>query len=244
MKNILIESLDSYTSNAKLVLLFSIPFIIAFLIPMLAPLPTYISGGAIFLRTASLFANNLSAFGIAVIIVSLFFSLLFISFAIVAIALVIKSQKTHTRISERIMSSVERYIGKVFVLLLFYLLAVLFANVIGYMVNAQQWLTPLVGFLLFLLIFYAPGSIVIGEKRIANAVRESISLLFRQPGYVALWLIAIVVAVSLLDYAIVHVTGTVAGAYIMLLANSLLVLPYFVIMQIESYMRKFALLKH
>src|SRR5208283_1280520 len=96
MSNILKDSWETYSNNIRLVLLFSIPFIIAFLIPLLAPLPTYVSSGAIFLRSASIF-QNINAIGVSIIILSLFLSLLFLSFAFVAISLIVKGARTYTR---------------------------------------------------------------------------------------------------------------------------------------------------
>ena len=89
MVNVLSYSFDFYAKHLRLIMLFSISFLIAFVIPGLAPLPTYNDAGAIFIRTASIFVN-LNAISASIIVASVFFSLLFLSFAIVAINILVK----------------------------------------------------------------------------------------------------------------------------------------------------------
>ena len=243
MANIIMESLSTYTENMRFVLLFSIPFIIAFLIPMFAPLPTYISAGAIFLRSASI-SMNMSAVSLAVIVIALFISLLFISFAFVAISLIVKAKKTYKNTPTSVLKGIERYISKVFIVLLVYALLLIIANFIGYYIGAEAVLTALVGFIGFIFIFYVPSAIVVDDKRIGRAFKDNMKMMAKLPQYFLLWLFLIIVVVSVLDYILIHITGTIAAEYLMLLINSVFVLPYFVIFQSEAYMKKFPLLKH
>ncbi len=242
MGSVLSDTSETYRENLKLVLLFSVPFVIAFLIPLLAPFPTYISSGAIFIRSASIF-TNLDFFTVAVILVALIFSLLFISFAYVAISLIVKSRKTRLAISQRVLHDIEKYIGKVFTVLLIYTLILMAANVIGYMLNIQTFLTDLVGFFGFLFIFYAPSAIVVDNVGVLRSMKNSIRLVFHSPQYFVIWLVLVTLAISVIDLVFVSILG-IWATYIVLLIVSLLVLPYFVIFQAESYMRRFAILKH
>jgi len=243
MGSLLEDSWDTYASNIRLVLLFSIPFIIAFLIPLLAPLPTYISSGGIFIRTASVFLN-ITAFGLVVIVVSLFLSLLFLSFAFVAISLIVKAKRTYTKHPGSVLRDVEKYTARVFVVLLAYAFVLTIVNIGSYFLGLEQVLTPLVGFFLFMAIFYAPTAIVIDNKKISTALNQSARMAAREPQYFLLWIALITVVVALLDYVIIHATGTLLSSYIFLVVNSLLVLPYFVIFQAEAYMKRFSILKH
>ena len=242
MGNVLADSFETYAGNLKLVLLFSIPFIIASIIPFFAPLPTYISTGAIFLRSASIF-SNISFTSLAVIIAAFFFSMLFISFAFVAISLIVKSKRTHTKIATSAIKGIEKYIGKVLAILLAYAIALAVANVIGYYIGMEALVTGAVGFFGFMLIFYAPSAVVIDDKRIGRSVKDSLKLIRREPQYFLLWLLLLVAVVTILDFAFIEAAG-ILGSYIMLLVNSLFVLPYFVILMSESYMKKFPILKH
>ncbi|MDE1768538.1 MAG: hypothetical protein KGH64_01675 [Candidatus Micrarchaeota archaeon] len=239
------DSLEIYKDHIKLILIFSIPFIIAFIIPFLAPLPTYTSAGAIFLRSASIFANgNINLVSLAVITISTIFSLLFLSFAFVLISLIVKSKKTHTRIGRRAFLNIETYIGRVFTIFLAYTILLFIVNIFGYSIGLSAQLTGIVGFVSFALLFYAPSATVVDDKRLGRAVRDSVVLLFHEPQYFFFWLVLITVVVSIVDYVSIALFGTPLATYVVLVVNSLFVLPYFVIFQAVTYMLRFKLLRH
>ena len=250
MANVLVDSWETYKEHIGLVLLFSIPFIIAFLIPLLAPLPTYISSGGIFLRSASVFLN-LSAAELGVIIISLFLALLFLSFAFVAINLIVKAKRTHTKVSSSVIRDLEKYTGRVFVILLVYAAVLIAVEILSFFVGLQGIATPIVGFFLFVTVFYAPAAVVLENKGVFAALRQSARLVVKEPQYFVLWAVAIAIVISVLDFVLIALTGAAMGpsgtlfsGYLLLVVNSLFVLPYFVIYQAEAYMRRFSLLKH
>ncbi len=245
MAGVLQESYEVYREKLNLTLLFSIPFIIAFAIPLFAPLPTYITAGAIFLRSASIFVNgNISPLGLVVITISTIFSLLFLSFAFVLISMLVKSKRTHSKVGAMAMRNIERYIGKVFLIFFLYTVAIVFANIFGYFIGISTLLTGLVGFFLFAILFYAPSAIVMDDKKTWRAIKDSARLLLREPQYFLMWLVLITVAVSVLDLACIAIFGTVLSKYVVLVLNSLFIVPYFVIFQAEAYMDTFRLLRH
>ena len=243
MANLLEETWRTYSGNIKLVLLFSIPFIISFLIPVLAPMPAYVTAGGIFLRTAGLFINT-NPITLSIIVIAVFFSLLFLSFAFVAISLIVKSERTHTKIAASVLKDTEKYTGRVFILLLFYVFVLFIANIMGYYLDIEAALTAIVGFVLFMAIFYAPTAIVIDNKRLGRAIKDSARLVLRKPQYFVLWFLLIAVVVSVLDYVFIGIFGGVIGSYALLLVNSLLVVPYFVIYQAQAYMKRYPILMH
>lgn len=245
MGNVFTDSLETYFQNLKLVLLFSIPFIIAVAIPLFAPLPTYITAGGIFLRSASIFINT-SPVSISVIIFSMFFSLLFLSFAFVAISLIVKSRRTHTKIAGSVLKDIEKYISRVFVVLLVYALVVIATNILAsyYLPSLGGVLTSLVGFIAFLIIFYAPSAIVVDNKRILTSIKDSTKLMYREPLCFLGWLLLSTISISILDVVAIGITGTLLSRYVVLIITSLLILPYFVILQAEAYMKRFPLLRH
>lgn len=250
MSNILQDSWETYAKNIRLVLLFSIPFIIAFVIPLLAPLPTYVSSGAIFLRSASIF-QNLTAVGVSVIILSLFLSLLFLSFAFVAISLIVKGERTFTKHPRAVIRDIERYTGKVFLLLLVYAFVLIITDMLSFPLGLEGVITPVVGFVLFIAIFYAPTAIVIDNKRTFAAVKQSVKMVVTKPQYFVLWFVLIAVVVSVVDFVVILATsgvsssyaGTTVSSYLLLVVNSLFVLPYFIMYQAEAYMRRFPVLR-
>ncbi len=236
------DSYDTFAANLKLVLLFSIPFVIAFIIPLLAPLPSFTSLGAIFLRSASIF-TNLNFVTIAVIFAAMFFSLLFISLAFVLINLIVKAKKTRLSVSRRVLIDIEKYIGRVFIVLVIYTLALLIANAAGYALGNEALLTGIVGFLFFIPVIYAPSAIVIDNKGILRSMKDSALLVAKSPVYFVEWLLLATIVISVIDFVLVSLLGVYAG-YVVLLVVSLLVLPYFIIFIAEAYMRRFPILRH
>jgi hypothetical protein len=245
MSSILGDSWETYAKNIRLVLLFSIPFIIAFVIPLLAPLPTYVSSGGIFLRSASIF-QNVSAVGVSVIILSLFLSLLFISFAFVAISLIVKGERTYTKHPKAVIRDIERYTGKVFVVLLLYALVLVVSDMLSFPLGIQGIVTPVVGFVFSIAIFYAPTAIVIDNKRIFASLKQSVMLVITKPSYFVTWFVLIAVVIALIDIVVIAIsgaTGATISTYLLLVINSLFVLPYFIVYQAEAYMRRFPVLR-
>ncbi len=243
MANILSEAFETYKDNLMFVIFFSIPFVIAFLIPFFAPLPTYISSGGIFIRTSSI-ATNLNFVSLAVIIIATLFSLLFISFAFVAISLIVKSKKTRSKISKRVIQDIERYVSKVFLLLIIYTFILILANVVGYYLGFMTLLTSVVGFFAFIPIFYAPSAIVVDNKKVGRAVKDSIRLIISKPLYFIMWFVLISILITVVDGVMIAIAGNYVSMYLTLVITSLLILPYFVIFQAEAYMKRFALLRH
>lgn len=243
MASVLRDAYETYSSNLKLVLLFSVPFIIAFAIPLLAPLPVYVSAGGIFLRTTSIF-TNLDFAGLAVILVAFLFSLLFMSFAFVAISLIVKSERTHSKTSKRTIQGIEKYIGRVLLLFILYGILLAVGNIAGYFLGAEALVTGLVGFFGFIPIFYAPSAIVVDEQKTWRALVNSVRLVARMPQYFIIWFVLITIVLSVLSLVFIALTGTFWSGYIVLAVSSLFVLPYFVIFQAEAYMKRFAILRH
>lgn len=243
MAGIINDTLETYMENLKLVLLFSIPFVIAFLIPLLAPLPTYITSGAIFLRSASIFIN-LNVFSLAAIIIPVFVSLLFLSFAIVAISLIVKSSRTHVKTGRSALQGIEKYTAQVFFLLLIFQFLLILVNIIGYFLGISGGLTAVVGFLLFMLIFYAPSAMVIDNKKMVRAIKDSGKLVTREPLYFLFGIFLLFVSLSVVDAFAIGLSGTLWSRYVVLLVSSLLILPFFVIFQAEAYMKRFPIIKN
>ena len=245
MAGVIQESFELYKDKISLAVIFSIPFLIAFAIPLLATLPTYISAGAIFLRSASIFVNgNISLLSLAVITVSTIFSLLFLSFAFVLISILVKSKRTHSTIGSRTFKNIEAHVGKVFAIFLVYTIMVIAANIIGYSFGISALLTAAVGFFVFAIIFYAPSAVVVDDKKIMRAIKDSARLVLREPQYFILWLVLVTIVISVLDMASISIFGTFWSRYIALVLNSLFVVPFFVIFIAEAYMDRFRLLRH
>jgi hypothetical protein len=242
MTNVLVYSKDTYLKHIGHLLLFSISFIIALLIPVFAAFPTYNDIGAIFVRTASIFVN-INALSSAIIVASTMFSLLFLSFAIVAINIIVKHSRTHVRIKKDVLDGLEKYTSRVFVVLLIYLLLVTAANLITYHYKSSGIITAVVGLILIPFFFYAPSAIVIDDRRIWRSMRSSATFFVKRFDYFLLWLVLSILLLTLFDFIFITISGTLLSRYAMLVFDSLFILPFLVVLQSECYMKRFAMLK-
>ena len=243
MPDVLRYAADAYLKNIKMVSFFSIPFLLAFLIPLLAPTPTYVALGATFLRTGSMYID-LTYADVAVIVVSFLLSLFLVSFAIVSINLLIKSQRTFTNIKTEVLEGIEKYTLTVFWLYLTAWVLELIVNLVGYEYGVNELLTPLFGLLISLPLFYAPTAIVIDEQSPFRALWSSIQMIRSQFGYFLLWVVIGMAALSLVDVLFILVRDLVPFArYLVLVVNALVVLPFLIMLQVQIYLTKYTILK-
>ncbi len=242
MVNVLAYSADFYVKHLRLILLFSIPFLIAFIIPSVVPLPTYNDAGAIFIRTASIFVN-LNVVSASVIVASVFFSLVFLSFAVVAINMLVKHGRVHTKIKKEVMDGLEKYTGSTFVVLALYAIILYIINIASFQVGHSGLFTYIAALVLAPFFFYAPSSIVIDENPIMRAMGLSARFFIKRFDYVLLWLAIAIALITAFDFIFIAATGTVLSRYAMLIFNSLFILPFLVVLQSEMYMKRFAMLK-
>ena len=242
MTNVLSYAAETYFGRIGLLLLFSLSFVIALLIPIFASLPAYNDIGAIFVRTSSVFVN-LNPLSSAVIIASTLFSLLFLSFAIVAINVIVKHSRTHVRIHHEVIEGLERYTGRVFLVLLLFTAIIIAANLAAYGWGAPGTAAAIVGLAFIPFFFYAPSSIVIDDRGIWQAMRASVSYFVKRFDYFLLWLVIAIIIITLFDLVFITVSGTVISRYAMLFFDSLFILPFLVVLQSQMYMKRFALLK-
>ena len=243
MAGLLKYSVDLYVSHIAMLIVFSFSFIVAFLIPIFAAFPTYNDAGAIFIRLASI-SQNLTPLSAAVIIFSTLLSLLFLSFAIVSINIVVKHSRTRTRIRREVVDGIEKYTTKVFLLLLLFSVITVGSSTLLYYTGAPAIVPYIVGLLASPFFFYAPAAIVMDEMRASRALRTSARLVFAKLSYPLVWLAVAIVLLSALDLVFIAVGGASWSRYMLLVFNSVFIMPFLVIMQSEAYLRRYPLMKH
>lgn len=242
MMNILRHSVSTYFSNIYLIILSSLSFILAFLIPIFASFPTYNDVGGVLLRTASVYLN-LNPFNTAIIVVSVLFSLLFLSFAMVAINIVVKHSRTQTKIKSEVIRGIEKYTGNVFVVLFIATAILVLTNILTFNSGYSGIVTTIVALVITPFIFYAPASVVIDEANAIRSVRASLKFFFKRFDYFIVWLVIAMVLLTVFDLLFITVSGTAISRYIMLIFSSLFILPFLVLLQGELYISRFKLLK-
>ncbi len=207
MRTVFGHAIDTYFSNIYLILLCSIPFIIAFLIPAFASFPTFNDAGSVLLRTSSIFLN-LNLFTTAIIVIAVLFSLLFLSFAIVAINIVVKHSRTQTKIKSEVIRGLERYTGRVFTILLIATVIIALANILSYNSGYSGIVTAIVALLITPFLFYAPASVVIDEAKLFRAIRAGTKFFTKRFDYFVAWIVIAIVLMTIFDFVFIFATGT------------------------------------
>ncbi|MGB9703204.1 MAG: hypothetical protein ACP5HJ_00560 [Candidatus Micrarchaeia archaeon] len=245
MPNVLKTTFSAYFKNLKQILFFSFAFLITFSIPIFAGMPTYLALGGIFLRSGGIFLT-VTLKDITIIILSMFLSLFFLSIGIVAINLLIKAQKAYTKTSKSKLAEFSIYTFKVFLIFsIFSILQFLF-SLIGYLYNIQEFVY-LALFIFSLFIFYAPAGIVIDEFSIFSSLIYSFKFIFKKPQYFLIWLIFGSLSIILVTFISSAFQGFIfnfpIGEFLALSINSFFVAPLLIILQAESFLRKYPLFK-
>lgn len=239
--NFLKHGVAAYLRNFKLMLFFSVPALLALLIPVLSPLPTYTAVGGTFLRTGSV--PELTAFDIALMSISFLASLFLISFALVSINIVVKSQRTMTQIRKQVILGLEKYVLNVFWIFLTAQLLFLIVGFLAYDWHAQNWLNPLFTLGVSLFLVYTPAALVIDDMRPFRALQASYNSVVRNPGVFLAWLAIAIVSISALELLALAALPHAAAQIVVLVVNSLFIFPFLVVLQAHAYMEKYPLSK-
>lgn len=236
---ILKYTVEFYLSRLNMIVLFSIPFIFAFLIPVLVPAPTYLSLGGIFLRTGSI--PDLSILDLIITVIGYAISVFLIADSIVNINLIIRTKRTLTQVKSEILSAMSTYAVRIFVIYTVILVLLFLMQVLTYESSLQSLLYPLFSLLLSFCLFFVAPAVVIDNSGLLDAFTKSIDLAFRKPVYVISWFVAVLVVLSFLKvFFDLLVPGSISG-YLVLIVNSLFILPFFTILQTQMYMEKYPL---
>ncbi len=242
MRTVFGHAIETYFSNIYLILICSISSLIAFLVPAFASFPTYNDAGSVLLRTSSIFLN-LNPFTTAIIVIASLFSLLFLSFAIVAITTVVKHSRTQTKIRSEVIRGLEKYTGNVFTILLIATVIIALANILSYNSGYSGLVTAIVALIITPFVFYTPSSIVIDDTNLLRAIRAGFKFFKKRPDYFVAWLVIAILLITIFDFAFILIAGTALSRYAMLVFSSLFILPFLVLLQGEFYMSRFKLLK-
>lgn len=225
-----------YMERIKLIIIFSIPFILSSLLLMFVPAPTYNSLGAPFLRIGSipeLSLIDLLFTGLAYII-----SVFIIADTIVNVNIIIRAKRTLTSIKSEIITALSKYATRIFYIYTMMLLLTFIVQLLLYNNPLQSILFPLYLLTISFLLFYVAPAVVIDNSSTADAIRRSVSSATRNPSLVAIWAISGLLVLSILSFIASYIPF---GSYLVLLINSLFILPYLIVLQTQMYMEKYPL---
>ncbi len=230
---------EFYRKRIGLVVLFSVPFIFAFLIPVLVPAPTYLALGGVFLRTGSL--PELSLLDMIITALGYAIAVFLIADTIVNINIVVRSRRTLTDIKSEVVSALGTYGMRIFYIYTLMLLLLFILQLITYDNAFQSWIYPLGSLIISYLLFFVPPAVVIDGSGTAEAIRRSASMALRKP-----WMFATWISLAFLVVSVTKIIGDILfsspfSGYFVLLVNSLVLLPYLTVLQTQMYMEKYPL---
>ena len=234
-------SIEFYTKRLGIIVLFSIPFLLAFAMLSLVSAPTYQALGGLFSRTGSI--PELSITDIVIIAIAYIVSFFIIADAVTNVNIIIRSQRTLTITSKEVLAAASKYAIRIFYIYTIMLLLIFIAQLVLYGNPLSAWLFPLFLLVLSSLLFFIAPAVVIDEEDSAGAIRKSVSMAMRKPMFILVWAIIGLIALSvpkvIFDLALPHWLSP----YLVFLINSLFVLPFLLVLQTQMYMEKYPLAK-
>ncbi|MBI5226723.1 hypothetical protein HY994_05855 [Candidatus Micrarchaeota archaeon] len=245
--NVLSHTASAYGKNGKLILFFSVPFLVA--VPLLSLLPTFSTLGGIFLRFGSI-SGNLTLPEFAFIAAVFLVSLLLSSFAIAAINIVIRSQRTLNLMTRSEASRVEHATFRLFFVLLAATVVILAANLLlldlhvtvsGKVVPIQPLLGSFVSLIVSAAILFVPQAIAVDDATVPQAINRSISFATHKPKYFVLFLLGGALLLVLNDALFLTVMPNQARLA-SLLVTAFLIVPFLEVVKTQIYLSKYTLI--
>jgi hypothetical protein len=228
-----------YLKRLGLIILFSIPFIFAFLIPVIVSTPSYLSLGGVFLRTGSI--PELSFLDIILTAIAYAVAVFLIADTVVNINLIVRSKRTLNVVTQEVLSAMGTYAMRIFYIYTLALLLLFVVQLLTYENPLQTWIFPIFALLLSYLLFFVPPAVVIDNSSTPMALRRSVYMALKNPHLFLIWTLLSLVVLSLLKLLGDMVFSSPFSSFFVLLVNSLLLLPFLTVLQTQMYMEKYPL---
>jgi hypothetical protein len=238
---VLNHTFSAYKKNFKLIMFFSFPFAIVYLLSAL--LPNFISLSGIFLRYGSI-QSDLAFWDAVVIVAPFLISLAFFSFALVAINLVIKSQRTLKKLTFYENEKIESNTIKMFTVFLGVFVILLLLNLFLYDYQLTSSFGLLFSFLLSTAIVFVPQALVIDDLGMMPSIYMSIGVIFRRFTYFIYFLVIASFLIILNTMLFLELGSALPYArYFAVLVNALVILPFLEVLKTQIYLSKYTVLK-
>jgi hypothetical protein len=230
---------DFYSKRLVLIAIFSIPFILAFLIPVLVPLPTYLALGGVFLRTGSL--PELGLLDILITAAAYALAVFVISDTIVNINIIVRSKRTLTSIKHEVVTAMGSYATRIFYIYTMLLMLLFITQLVTYDNPFQSWIYPAVSLVLSLLLFFVPPAVVIDNSDTPTAIRRSVAMTLKNPHFALLWTFLMLFLLSIVKLLGDLLFLSPFSGYFVLIVNSLILMPFMTVLQTQMYMERYPL---
>jgi len=242
--SLLRHSVEAYKRNAKLISFFSIPLLIAF--PLSLLLPNFIALSGAFLRFRSV-VSNLSALEAAFITIVFLIALALFAFAVVAINVVVRSQRTLTRLTHHEVEKIESCTIKLYLVFLTAFFITLVATMLIYQYSFLgafgSTLGLIIAFLAAVAVLFAPQAIVIDDLSVKHALGASYKIVSRKFGSFAFFLVFAGVVLLLNAWVFMQLTQFfLYSRFLGLIVNAVLIVPFLEVLKTQIYLSKYTIL--
>lgn len=231
-------SVEFFRGKYRLVLLFSIPFFFALLIPMLVSAPTFVALGGVFLRTGSI--PELDFFQMGITIIAYLVSLFIIADSIVNLNLLIKSKKTMTKVGGEVVKAMGTYAVTIFLIYTVAMLLMLVLQLLTFDFSYRGIVLPLASMVLGIALFFVPPAVVIDGMKPWHAIHSSAIMAVKKLPHVLFWAILGAFAITVAEFIFLFLPYPF-GVYLTMLFNSVVLIPFLLVYQTFIYMKKYPL---
>ncbi len=232
-------ALDFYLRRVAMIALFSIPFLIAVLIANLVSVPTYLAAGALYLRTGSI--PELSILDIILTVIAYVIIMFIVSATIVNINILVRSRRTMTETTTEMLGAMRTHAMRIFCILTLALLLTFILQLIIYDNPLRTWIYPIFTFVLWFFLSFSIPAVVIDNASTGGAIEYSIRFALNQPLLLIKWMLTLVILVSVTMIVSYIILSAPFWSYLVLLLNSIVFLPFMLILQTQIYMEKYPL---
>ncbi len=247
VKNTIMKyTMQMYFKNFGLIILASIPGLFGLMIPLFVGMPSYIALGGVYLRTDNIVdLDNVAAI---VMIVSVLISVYLMSFAVVAINMVIKRQRTMKRLSVDNLKSIAHWTNSVFVAYIIAMILFLLIQIYTYDNPARGIIVPLANITIGFAMLFFPTAMVIDEVRSFIAMQRSVKMIISKPIVILQWMVVALLLLSLVDLIFLTIVDVfsfiprIVGQWAVMIFNSLVILPYMIVLLAQIYINKYTIL--
>jgi hypothetical protein len=230
---------EFYLKRLGLIIIFSAPFLLAYIVTVLVQAPTYLAIGGVFLRTGS--SSELSILDIIITSLAYALSMFIMGDTVVNINIIIRSKRTLTSIKHEVLAAMGTYAMRIFYISTLFLLVMFILQLLTYDNPLQSWIYPLAMLVLSSLLFFVPPAVVIDNSDTPTAIRRSARMAVQNPHFVLLWTALLLLAVSCVKLGSDLLFSSPFSGLFTLLVNLLVILPFFIVLQTQMYMEKYPL---
>ena len=237
---VLNHAVEAYSKNFGLISKFAILLVVS--LPLALILPNFVALSGIFVRLASV-KLDLSILDSILIMAAIVIALFVFSFAIAAINVIVKSQRTLNRLHSRDMELIRESTLGIFFIYLTSFAAIVAFNLLAFEYGVAPWIGMLFSLIVSLLVLFAPQAGVIEDLGLSHAIGRSVSLIQHKFLYFIGFLAVAAVLILVNTWIFLALGNTLWFArFIALAVQTMAILPFLEVLKTQIYLSKYSLL--